>query len=243
MALDVQTLGRGSEKERVCADILIYGRSGAGKTYEAATAPKPYIMSPDPTGHKSVPYAIPGKITRKIDDIREVINGFYQGGHGYKTLIIDGLSFIHDMYVREIGQYFHDNMGAKDPDLMPIQGRMKILNQYRAFLRAAVDLTQVDPPEDRVHVVFTTLEERLKEADEAPFTIRPLFGSNKMNEQFPAFFSVVTYITPSGTEDDEGNPDTTRYMLFTESKGILARDRLGIFPSKGVAPNLSKYLK
>ena len=64
----------------------------------------------------------------------------------------------------------------------------------------------------------------------------------KQNRSFPALFSVIAYIAPVG-EDEDGNPTTERRMLFTEYRGILARDRLGIFPLMGEAPNLSEYLK
>lgn len=247
MPLTTQDLGRVTDDTgavTTCVDMVIYGDSGAGKTYRAATAPGPlYVISPDPTGHKSIPFKVPGKLLSHTDDIRETIMGFREGGHGYRTLIVDGLSFIHDMFLKETGQYFYENMGAKDPDLLPIAGRMKIQNRYRDMVRALINLTQLQNPADRVHVIFTTLAERLKEDDTAPFKIRPLIGTNKMNEQFPAFFSVISYIKQSDDTDDKGMPDETRRMLFTNKGGIMARDRLGIFPPAGDAPNLSEYLK
>jgi hypothetical protein len=234
----------GHDEETVHVDMLIYGRSGAGKTYRAATAPRPiYVLSPDPTGHKAIPFKVDGRVVRSIEDVRETVLAFRAGGHGYRSLIVDGLSFIHDLYVNEIGEYFHNQMGAKDPDLLPVAGRMKIQKRFRNLIRSLIDLTQIDPPEERVHVIFTTLEERLKESEEAPFHIRPLFGTQKMNEQFQAFFSIIAYITPSEREDENGLPDQTRYMYFAEKGGILARDKLNIFPSMGEAVNLSEYLK
>lgn len=243
MKLVVEKLGRDLEGT-THIDMLIYGRSGAGKTYRAATAPRPmYVISSDPTGHKSIPFPVDGRIIRSIQDIREVHQGITAGGHGYKTLVVDGLSFIHDLFVKEIGQYYHEEMGARDPDIMPLQGRLKISNSFRNLIRALVDLTQINPPENRIHVVFTTLSERLKEDDKAPFQIRPLFGTQKMNESYPMFFSVIGYIEPVGGEDEKGELDPSRYMLFAEQNGVLARDRLGIFPLKGIAPNLSQYFE
>lgn len=248
MALEVQKLGRGSSETKV--DMLIYGRSGAGKTYRAATAGDPdkvYVISPDPTGHKAIPYEVDGRVIRHTDEIGEVIKGFWEGGHGYEVFVVDGVSFIHDMMVKETGKYFHESMGAKDPDMMPLGGRMKILNRFRGMIRSLVDLTQIDPPENRVHVIFTTLEERLKEAEDAPFHIRPLFGTQKMNEQYPAFFSIISYIYPSGEEKSDGSVEPTRSMIFHERGGIMARDKLGIFPpaliqSSGELPDLKKFL-
>lgn len=239
--MDFQQLGRGSPGGKV--DMVIYGRSGAGKTYRAATAPSPFIMSPDPTGHRSVPYTIPGKVINTLEEVNEVMNWFESGGHqehDIETLIVDGVSFFYDLYTKEVGQYFVDQHGSKDVDLMPIQARLKINNAFKRLLRRMVNLTQNEHP---VNVIFTTLDERLKEDDKATFQIRPKFGSAGMNETYPAFFSVISYIEPIGEEDEEGNPNENRKMLFTEYRGILARDRLGLFPKAAPeAVDLSEYL-
>ena len=240
----MQKLGQSEDTAHNFVDLVIYGRSGAGKTFAAATAPGPmYVVSTDPTGHKSIPYSVDGVYAKSIDDIRDTIIGFNEGGHGFRSLLIDGVSFIYDMYVREIGRYFYESMGAKDPDLMPIAGRLKIINQYKNMITALINLTQVPNVKDRVHVIFTTLDERIKEDDTAPFNIRPYFGSQKINEVFPAYFSAIGYITPIGESDDEGNPDKSRGILFTEQGGVLAKDRLGIFPDKAKNINLSDYIK
>lgn len=241
--MDFQILGRGTEDSKAKVDMVIYGRSGAGKTYRASTAPEPFIISPDPTGHKSVPYAIKGKVINTLDEVGFVLDWFESGGHvehGIETLIVDGVSFFYDIYNKEMGQYFVDYHGAKDIDMIPIAARLKISNGFKRMLRRMVNLTQNESP---VHVVFTTLDERLKEDERADFQIRPHFGSAKMNETFPAYFSVISYIEPTGAEDEDGNPLDERKMLFTEYRGILARDRLGIFPKAAEAVNLSDYLK
>ena len=241
--MDFQQLGRGSDESKAHIDIVLYGRSGAGKTFLSATAPSPFIISPDPTGHKSVPYAIMGKVINNTPEVAEVLNWFESGGHvehGIKTLIVDGVSFFYDLLTQEMGEYFVEHHGSKDPDMMPIAARGKISNAYKRMLRRMVNLTQIETP---VHVIFNTLDESLKEDEKAEFQVRPHFGSAKMNETFPAFFSVIAYLTPVGGEDENGAPITDRKILFTEYRGILARDRLGIFPKAAEpAVNLSDYL-
>jgi len=244
MALPQQKLGKQTEGDNVTThiDLLIYGRSGAGKTRFASTAPKPYMVSPDPTGHKSVPYEIDGVVPKKVSEIYEVKEEFYKGGHGYKTLIIDGLSWIYDMYVAEVGQYFHEKMGAKDPDLMPIQGRTKINNRFSGLVKDLVNLTQVENPEDRVHVIFTTLDTFIGEDETTPHNVIPLIGSEKINTKVTAFFAVVGYIWPRGQKKENNEFDRARMILFGEANGVQARDRLDMFPPHGEAPSLSDYL-
>jgi len=62
----LDTLGR---TERKHVNMVIYGRSGAGKTYRAATAPNPYVVACDPKGHDSIPFEVPGKIVHTLDDV------------------------------------------------------------------------------------------------------------------------------------------------------------------------------
>lgn len=239
---EFEMLGRG---ERSKINMVIYGRSGAGKTYRAATSPSPYILACDPRGHDSVPFKLPGRVVYTLEEIADTIRWFEAGSHvkyGIKTLIVDGLNFVHDMFLKETGDYMVSAMGAKDPDLMPIAGQMKILRTYKRMLLRTINLTQLEQEDYRVHVIFTCLDENLKDSEEAPFQIQPLFGSKSMNKTFPALFSAIGYIVPIG-EDKEGSISTERRMLFTEYRGILARDRLGIFPLMGEAPNLSEYLK
>jgi len=247
MPLSTEQLGRVVDEDGNVAshvDMLIYGKSKSGRTYEAATAPKPYLITADPTGHKSIPIAIPGRVINSITQVREDLEEFRKGGHGFKTLILDGLSFMHDVYIREVGQYFVANFGAKDPDMISIGARGKVLKNFKELLAMAIALTNHPNPEDRVHVICTTDEERVKEDDTAPFSIRPLFGSKSMNQEYPKLFSIIAYIQPVGTMLSEGKVDQTRKMLFAEVEGIQAGDRLNMFPTVcEPAPNLSEYLK
>ncbi len=237
-------LGRNSSKKK-CVNMVVHGRSGAGKTYFAATAPNSYLLALDPSGHDSIPYEIPGKIATSLSDVSDVVEWFENGEHlehGIRTLIVDGMNFGYDMLVKEIGTEITEQGRAPSVDRLPYGGGLEIMNPYKRMLLRFVNLTTMEPQEYRVNVIITTLDEHVKESEEAPFNIRPQFGTRAMNQNFPALFSVIAYIVPVG-EDDEGKLTTERRVLFTEYRGILARDRLGIFPLMGPAPNLSDYLK
>lgn len=238
------TLGRGSEK-RDHVNMVIYGRSGAGKTYEAATAPSPYVAAFDPRGHDAIPKAVPGQVIKDLGQFANILKWFESGAHvehGIRTLIVDGLNFAYDMLVGEIGSDMVEQGRAISIDRLPYAGGLEVQNPYKRMLIRLVNLTTQQPEANRVHVIFTCLEEQVKESEKAPFMIRPLFGTKTVNQTFPALFSVIGYIVPVG-EDENGDPTTERRMLFTEHNGILARDRTGLFPLMGTAPNLSEFLK
>lgn len=257
MPLVLETLGHNKENDQTKADILIYGQTKAGKTRLCSTAPGPiYLLSPDPTGHKSFPFPVDGQVIHQIDHLRETIINFREGGHGYQTIVVDGLSWIADLWLKEMGHFYHTQHGAKDPDLMPISGRIKILNAYKNFLRALLDLTQVPNEKDRVHVICTTLEERVKEDEDIPLIIRPLFGTASMNNAFGAFFSTILYIAPltapvntkSITTEKAGagvKLNQTRAVLAASYGSVRAGDRLDIFPALAHSPpfKLTDYLK
>lgn len=242
MPLIPETLGRdvSQGKYNGYADILLYGPTGAGKTYLGSTIVEDpttelFVLACDPTGHKGIPAMVPGKKITQSSIINDVYKEFVKGGHGYKAILFDGLSFFHDLVLKEMGQYYANEKGAKDPDLMPIQGRIKVTAKLANIYRAFIDLTQQTKSDgsidhDRcVHVVFTTLDERLHESEEADFMKRPLIGTDKINTKFPAFFSVQGYVSPVGGEK-EGKPNMDRKVLFTKQGGMQAKDRLGIFP-------------
>lgn len=244
MALPKEELGRWVDTQgRVHShiDALFYGATGAGKTYLASTIVENptkdlYVLACDPTGHKGIPVKTDGVRVTSSDVIRDVYKEFIAGGHGYKALLFDGMSFFHRLVVKEMGQMYHDKRGASDPDLMPIQGRIKVIAQLENTYKALLDLTQLVKPDGspdldrRVHVVFTTLEERVQESETADFKKRPLIGTDKINQEFPALFSIQGYVVPVGGIDPKGNAILDRKVLFTTMGGIEAKDRLSIFP-------------
>lgn len=244
-------LGRETDEEgkvKTHVDLLIYGRSKVGKTRLASTAPNPFVIAADPSGHKAFPYSVPGMIPTATEDMTAVesivhtLLYFYTHDHPYDTLVLDGLTFLHDLFMREIGLEFKRRGKSADPDLLGWDQRTKILRQYKDILRRGIGLTQLPDPNRRMHFICTTLEESIKDDPEAPFQIRPLFGTRSMNDDYPSLFTTICYLTiDENTKENE--PVSDRISLFTQLPGgILAGDRLDMFPPTVKNCNLSDYL-
>lgn len=247
----MMTLGRETSPEgkvKTHVDLLIYGRSKVGKTRLASTAPRPYVIAADPAGHKAFPYAVPGMIPSAsaegsaIDSILRTMLYFYTHDHPFDTLVLDGLTFLHDTFMREIGADYAARGKSADPDLLGWDQRTKILRQYKDILRRGIGLTQLENPNRRMHFICTTLEESIKDDPEAPFQIRPLFGTKSMNDDYPSLFTSICYITLD-QNTKEGATTGDRVCLFSQMPGgILAGDRLDMFPHIAKNVNLSDYL-
>lgn len=236
----MENLGRGGE-EVTHKDHLIFGRSGAGKTYWISTAPQPiYLISIDPRGHMTFPYQTPGFVAQNVNQVLQALAALEAGaGKEISTVALDGWDWFYNMLTREMGWYLHNEEGTKDPDLMPIHGYKKVNNLLFDTIRRFVNLTQLHDKEARVHFISTALDERLKEDDEAEFLVRPNVGSDTVNNQIVKLFSIVTYIWPLG-KDNKGNETDDRGVIADEVSYIQAKDRFGIFPKMGVAGKLEE---
>ena len=79
--------------------ILIYGRSGAGKTRLAATAPDVLLMDIDEKGTKSTKKDIDPKAIRiaSIDEFVETYWYLQSGQHPYRSVAVDGCTGLQTM--------------------------------------------------------------------------------------------------------------------------------------------------
>ena len=101
--------------------VLIYGRSGAGKTRLACTAPNPLLIDINEEGWDSVrkephnPNTIEVKFWSELTDIYWFLQ---EGDHAFDSVILDGLTAMQDLAVRFVLGDETSRDASRDPDMM-----------------------------------------------------------------------------------------------------------------------------
>jgi energy-coupling factor transporter ATP-binding protein EcfA2 len=79
--------------------VVIYGPEGVGKTTLAAQCPGVlFVDTEDGTGHIDVPRVVPSN----LQDVEDIVTALSQGGHQYKTLVIDTVDWLESLMVADV---------------------------------------------------------------------------------------------------------------------------------------------
>jgi hypothetical protein len=100
---------------------LFYGRSGAGKTRLACTAPNPLLIDINEEGWDSVrkephnPNSIEIKYWEELSDVYWFLQ---EGDHAFETAVCDGLTAMQDLAVKFVLGDETSRDASRDPDMM-----------------------------------------------------------------------------------------------------------------------------
>ena len=80
--------------------VLVYGVEGIGKSTFAAGAPSPvFIQTEDGLGSLAVDHF---PVATKVSDVLDAISTLFDGGHDFKTVVIDSLDWLETLIWRDI---------------------------------------------------------------------------------------------------------------------------------------------
>lgn len=91
-------------KPQAPTKFLVIGEPFAGKTTLASKAPKPLFLSTDGNAAKS---GLDAVNVNSVDDIRETIE-YMMNKNDYKTLVIDTIEGVVDMFIKQVIREFND---------------------------------------------------------------------------------------------------------------------------------------
>lgn len=136
--------------------ILIYGRSGAGKTRVSASAPNVVIVDIDEKGTKSTldidPHAYR---VQAVDEFVEMYWYLAAGNHSFETVAVDGVTGLSTLFLNFVLGEAAQLDASRDPDMPSRQIYGKVNKLMKNWLTNYKNLD--------MHVVFTALTRVNKE--------------------------------------------------------------------------------
>lgn len=102
------------------AKVLLYGRNGQGKTRIACTAPKPLVLDMNEKGTKSV-RKYPEVEVLHCKKFADVVFAYWmlkEGDHPYESVVLDTLTGMQGLCIKQILKEGEDRDPTKDPKVM-----------------------------------------------------------------------------------------------------------------------------
>ena len=191
--------------------MLIYGKSGTGKTTFGATAPKVLFVSSEAgllsVADKKVQYAQ----INNLQDLRDVYLHLQKGGHDFETVVLDSLTDMQNHIIMQI-------TGGKR---MPQKGEWSDFGfEMNKVLRMFRDLP--------MHVIFLALEKDIEgEESETSMLMPDLYGS--VRDKVGGYMDYVGRIGMWSVTDSNGTKHQKRGISFLYNQRFLAKARRGKF--------------
>lgn len=208
-------------------NFLVYGEPGVGKTYLAGTAQdhaltKPIIFLDIEGGTVTLRKRKDLDViqVRSIDEIVEIHNDLRVNNNGYyKTCIIDSLSELADLDMRDVMRQMVREAQARgktrDPDVPDKREWGIVRTHMRKIVRAFKDL--------EMNTLMTALSLKEKDDTTGAVTLYPQLAG-KLKTEIPGFFDVVGYMYA-----DARGEAITRTVQFQKTQRITAKDRTASF--------------
>jgi|TARA_Y100000289_G_scaffold48124_1_gene48548 hypothetical protein len=205
--------------------ILIYGDSGAGKTWLAAGSLRPLVVLTEPNGFTSAMHSNGEALIVECPDpktLREVVVAAKDGkieGHEFDTIVFDSLTEIQQMFKNEI-------LEKSGKSRFTLQMWGDLADSMRGFIRVIRDIP--------LHVVCICLQEsELDEADGMRH-IKPMFQGKKTANEVNQYFNAVGCIYKELS--DEG---LLRKIMFEGPSRVHCKSTFPI-PQVITNPNMAK---
>jgi hypothetical protein len=171
------------QKTNLNVKILLYGDSGAGKTWASVSAPKPLVLLTERNGlvsiHHSNPKAVVA-IAASAKEVREIFQEILKNGlkkWGCETLVVDGLTEIQRMFKDEI-------LEKSNKRIFSLQNWGELTETMRKFMRMlrALDCS----------MVCTALSSYIQEEETS--RVLPAFEGQKTAQEIAQYFSAVGFV-------------------------------------------------
>lgn len=224
----------------------VYGRSGAGKTRLAATAPKVLVIDVNEEGTDSVRNDIdPDVYTVKYwQEINDVFWFLEAGDHQYRSVALDGITSLQTLCMKFVLGDEASRDASRDPDMASRQ----IYGKVNELMKTQIINFRNLP----MNVIFTALERKKATGDDEDEDVE-IFSSPECSpgvaKTLEAAVGMIGYLTSTQVlgpkkEGETKRPRLTRNRLAIGANNrFLTKDRYGLMVPHIDQPNISKILK
>lgn len=208
-------------------NMLVYGRSSIGKTTLAGSADAVPEMrnvlcldaEAGTLSLRKTDYDVDVIRITNWNDLADIYNALLAGGHNYQTVILDSLTELQDMCMREIMRQMKEDPDnfERDPDVPGMYEWNKSEKQVKRLIRAFRDLP--------MNVIFTALMKEDKDTKTGVQMKLPDLPG-KLAHRVAALFDIVLYytiITRKGDDDEDAGQ--VRVVATQAGTNTVAKNR------------------
>lgn len=232
-------------------NLMVYGKSGVGKTVLAGSARRVLFLAPEDDGTISAKRRGSTADKWRIgdwDDLGEaleyIVENIDEIQDKYDWIAIDSITHMQDLLLRKILDDAVDANPDRDPDIPAIQDHQKWQNMFKRFVLAINALP--------MNIIWTGLVMNAEDQNGDEFVTVDIKGKGYQMAQ-----TICSYMTSYGymeakkvvvkkdgetVRDEEGNPKTRTARIITwEDQGtIQGKDRTGVLAPRTINKNLQK---
>lgn len=209
-------------------NILFYGEPGAGKTYLAGTADDSPLTSPvlflDVEGGTMTIRDRPNVDVIQVRSMGDIVKAYERLANipeseelPYKTLVIDSLTELQKLDMRELMDALERDKGADriDKYVPTLQAWGKSGERLRVIIRAFRDL--------RLNTIATALLTETHDDRTGRISYAPSLPG-KLRGELPGFFDIVGHLR-SDDEKEDNVVKIVRRAQFVKTTAVTAKDR------------------
>lgn len=202
--------------------VLVYGKTGAGKTRLCATAPKPLIIAAEGGMLTLRKHTIPVIEIASYDDLLDAFTWVSENKKAsrFETICLDSISEIGDIVLQEAKKNVRDKRQAYG----------ELLDEMMILVKKFRDLKGK-------HVYLSAREAKLIDSEDSTVFYLPDMPGSKLGSKLPYCFDEVFRL-----EVATKNKKRVRYLRTVSTTKVEAKDRSDVLSAKE-QPNLTKIFE
>ena len=228
-------INAGKYKSTTSIKVLLYGESGAGKSYLSVTAPKPLVLLTEMNGQASIMHSNPNSDIIHVSsdillgDVLKDIESNPDNWKKYDTIVIDSLTEVQRLIKDRITNRGSKQMRLQDWGLLADTMR-RLMSRIRALQKSVV--------------CICLLEAQIDE-ETGTRHYKPAFEGKKTSGEIAQYFNAVGFLYTAQQQTKEGDDlvtTTARHLMVEGPSRILCKPT---YPLNGTIenPNLTKIFK